>query len=81
MFICFVCLFVLFVFLALQQDFFDLQKGHAWTDTSRASGLVFEPTEGDLTVHVTVRCERPRLHIDFRLIWTLQDRRSPKITV
>ena len=30
----------------------------AWTDTFRASGRVFEPVEGDLTAHVTVRFYR-----------------------
>ena len=53
----------------------------AWTDTSRASGRVFEPVEGDLTAHVTDRREPTKLHIEFRLIWTLvQDRKSTKIT-
>ena len=47
----------------------------------------FEPgEEGDPTVQVTVldaadRCERTKLHIDFCLIWTLQDGKPPKTTI
>ena len=46
---------------------------------------VFEPSEeGVLTAQVTVRCSRSmrkkKLHIDFCLIWTVQDRKPPKIT-
>ena len=45
---------------------------------------VFKPSEErDSTVQVTVRCyrwyTRQKLHIEFRLIWTPQDRNSPKI--
>ena len=60
----------------------------AWTDTSRVfldDIKVFEPSEeGDSTVELTAdatdRCERTKLHVDFRLIGTQHERKSPKIT-
>ena len=47
---------------------------------------MFKPSkEGASTVQAwqsdTDRCERTKLHIDFRLIWTPQDRQQPKITI